>query len=180
MSIEKIIKNSESVDLSDSDILEITKGRCSIHTYSDLERFKNINQVLGLYGCAVILYQHEEDYGHWVTLFRVNDDTLEFFDPYGIPIDEELKQSPFNTRRHQGAIVPHLSHLIDQSGYKLIQNTRKLQSFKEDVNTCGRWISLRVRWRYVPLEKFVEMFSGTHFDGDFYVSALTLLFSEGT
>ena len=47
MSIEKIIKNSEVVDLSDSDILNITNGRCDIHTYSDLERFRTTDQVLG-------------------------------------------------------------------------------------------------------------------------------------
>jgi hypothetical protein len=173
MSIEKIIQKSEVVDLSDTDILNITNGRCAIHTYADLERFRTIDQVLGDWNCAVILYQHEEDFGHWVTLFKVDKNTLEFFDPYGIEIDRELKQSPFNTRRHQGKIVPHLSHLIKQSRYRLIQNRKKLQSFKQDVNTCGRWVSLRVRWRYIALEKFVQMFSGTHFDGDFYASALT-------
>ena len=177
-SIDDIIKDSEKVSLSDTDILNITDHKCTILTYQDLERFNTIDEVLGTFGAVVILYQHDQNFGHWVALFRVNDTILDFFDPFGIKLDTELKFSPFNLRLHQGKEVKHLSHLIDQSRYKLIQNTTKFQEEVSDVNTCGRWCALRVRFREISLKRFSKIFAKTDcYTPDWIVSALTLLFS---
>jgi hypothetical protein len=170
----KILK-AEDYDLSDNDILRITDNKTKIFLYSDLEQFDNIDQILEPYGCCVILYQLEENMGHWVCLIK-NNNTLEFFDPYGLSIDEELKYSEFNLRRHRGVKTPHLTALINKSNYKLITNTSKLQNFKEHVNTCGRWVSMRIRFKDVSLKRFIELFTKNKcYDGDWFVSAMTLL-----
>jgi hypothetical protein len=171
----KILK-AEDFDLSDSDILRITDNKTKIYLYSDLEQFDNIDEILEPYGCCVILYQLEQNVGHWICLIKNKNDTLEFFDPYGLSIDEELKYSEFNLRRHGGVVTPHLTALIDKSNYKLITNTAKLQKFKEHVNTCGRWVSMRIRFKDVSLSKFIKLFTDNKcYNGDWFVSAMTLL-----
>jgi len=178
-SIDTLIKNSEKVSLSDSDILKITENKCKVFAYQELENYKTIDQALGEHGAAVILYQHEENFGHWVAVFKVNENTIEFFDPYGISMDSEIEFSPYQIRRHEGTKVAHLSHLIEQSEYDLIENKVPLQKNKKDVNTCGRFSALRIRFRNIPLKEFYNMLRNTKcYDPDFMVSAMTLLFTS--
>ena len=178
-SIDTIIKDGEKVSLSDTDILNITDNKCKVMRYQDLENYDNIDQALEPHGAIVLLYQHEADFGHWVAVFKVNNSTIEVFDSYGIPIDSEIDFSPFQIRRHKGEKVAHLTHLIEQSQYtKVLENKVPLQNDKKDVNTCGRWASIRIRFRDVPLKQFDKMFRNTSCgDSDFTVTALTLLFS---
>jgi len=174
--IDKDILRAEDYDLSDDDILRITDNKTKIFLYSDLEQVDNIDDILNPYGCCVILYQLEANVGHWVRLIKHKNNTLEFFDPYGMSIDEELKNSKYNLRRHRGVITPHLTALIDKSNYKLISNDFKLQKFKEHTNTCGRWVSMRIRFKDVSLGKFIKLFTDNKcYDGDFWISAMTLL-----
>lgn len=174
--IDKDILRAEDFDLSDDDILRITDNKTKIFLYSDLEQVDNIDDILNPYGCCVILYQLEANVGHWVCLIKHKNNTLEFFDPYGMSIDEELKYSKYNLRRHRGVITPHLTALIDKSNYKLVSNDFKLQKFKEHVNTCGRWVSMRIRFKDVSLSKFIKLFTDNKcYDGDFWISAMTLL-----
>jgi hypothetical protein len=178
-SIDTVIKDAEAISLSDLDILNITDNKCKVMRYKDLEGYKTIDQALGPHGAAVILYQHEEDFGHWVAVFIVDETTIEVFDSYGIPIDSEIEFSPFQLRRHKGK-VPHLTHLIENSPHytTVLENKEPLQKDKKDVNTCGRWAAVRIRFRDVPLKDFDRMFRNTSCgDADFTVSALTLLFS---
>ena len=178
-SIDTIIKDSEKISLSDTDILNITDNKSKVMRYQDLENYDTIDQALEPHGAIVLLYQHEADFGHWVSVFKVNNSTIEVFDSYGIPIDSEIDFSPFQIRRHKGEKVAHLSHLIEQSQYtKVLENKVPLQKDKKDVNTCGRWASVRIRFRDVPLKTFDKMFRNTSCgDPDFTVSAMTLLFS---
>lgn len=178
MSIVEEIKKAESLSLSDDDIRTLTNNKLEIHAYKDLERFNNIDEVLGKNGACVLLYQTKEDYGHWVSIFKVDNNTLEFFDSLGWAMDQELKFSDYNIRVHNGEAVPHLTHLINESHYGLIQNKTKLQKNAYDDNTCGRWASLRVRLRDLTLIHFVNLFTKAHtFEPDFWVSALTVFFS---
>jgi hypothetical protein len=174
--IDKQIYKAEAINLSDSDILRITDNKCNILRYEELENITNIDQILQPYGAAVILYQLEEGYGHWCALIKHSETNLEFFGSYGLQIDEQLKYAKYNLRRHNGIITPHLSHLIENSNYSVTSNTAKLQKFKQDVSTCGRWCSARIRFRDVPIKRFIELFTqNEHYDGDFWVSAMTLL-----
>ena len=174
--IDKDIYRAEDYELSEDDIMRITDNKTNLILYSDLEQVDNINEILNPYDCCVILYQLEQNVGHYICLIKHKNNTLEFFDPYGMNIDEELKYSKYNLRRHRGVITPHLTALIDKSNYKLLVNDNKLQKFKEHTQTCGRWVSLRIRFKDVSLEKFIKLFTHNKcYDGDFWVSAMTLL-----
>jgi hypothetical protein len=176
--IDKNISKSEQIDLSGADIERITDGKCQIMSYEDLQHIQTLDEVLGEFGSAIILYQTKEDYGHWVSLIKYDDrGIIEFFDPYGYGIDEELKIIEQLHLRHDGIKpTPHLTALIRQSPYKVKTNTQKLQKISSEINTCGRWCALRVRFKAASLIKFINLMTkNKHYDGDFWVSALTIL-----
>ncbi len=124
--MDKYLLDSEKIDLSAQDIIDITNDKTNILLYSDLDNINSIDGIFNGKPTATILYQARENYGHWVALLKYNN-TIEFFDPYGMNIDEELQYSEYNLRLHEGQIKPHLSHLLNDSGYKIIQNKAKLQ-----------------------------------------------------
>ena len=170
--IDKNILGSENIDLSGADIERITDGKCKIMAYEDLRSISNIEELLNPHNAVIILYQTKANYGHWVSILKY-DNHIEFFDPYGFGVDEELEIIDHLHLRNQ---TPHLTHLINNSNYKVIFNDKKLQKFSEHINTCGRWVSLRVRFKDVSLKKFINLMTkNKHYDGDFWVSALTIL-----
>ena len=174
--IDKDIERAEDIYLSDEDVIRITDNKCKVLLYSDLEHFHDIDSMLAPHGAAIILYQLEQNVGHWVAVIKRGSKHIEVFDPYALKIDEELQFSQYNLRRHNGMKVPHLSHLLDNSPYTVVYNDTQLQQFKHHVNTCGRWCALRVRFRTDSLDEFVDLFTkNEHYDGDFWVSALTIL-----
>jgi len=170
----ELVENSESISLSDEDIMKICEGKVNIHLYEDLAKFDSIDQALGPHGAMIILYQSKATYGHWVSVFKVDDTTIEFFDSYGFKIDQELPFFEYNLR--QG--VPHLSHLIQNSNYKVITNQIDFQTIRKDSNTCGRYASLRVKMRSTPLKQFQALLlNNPNDDPDYYISALTISYS---
>lgn len=169
-----LITRAESISLSDEDILRICEGKVNIYLYEDLAKFDSIDEALGEHTSMIILYQAKQDFGHWVSVFKVDDNTLEFWDSYGFKLDQELPFFPYNLR--QG--IPHLTHLIQNSNYNLITNQIDFQTVRSDVQTCGRYASLRIRMRKTPLHKFQALLLNNPNDNpDYIVSALTIIFS---
>ena len=170
--IDRNIIQSENIDLSGADIERITDGKCRIIAYEDLSGFLNIDQLLQPHNAVIILYQTKKNYGHWVSILKY-DNNIEFFDPYGFGVDEELEIIEHLHIRNE---KPHLTELLNSSNYNIIVNNKKLQKFAEHINTCGRWCSLRVRFKDVDLKKFTDLMTKNKcYDGDFWVSALTIL-----
>lgn len=176
--IDKKIEQSENIDLSGEDLHRIVDGKARIIKYDDLQHFNSIDEVLGKYGAVIILYETSQNFGHWVCLFRIGERKLEFFDPYGLKLDEELKVAPeFNMREHHGELVAHLTALVELcEDCVVVSNTTQLQKVLRHTNTCGRWVGMRLRFRDVSLSNFITLMTkNKHYDGDFWVSALTLL-----
>ena len=174
--IDRVIERAEDVYLSDTDVLRITDNQCRVILYSDLEQYDDIDSVLRPYGAVIILYQLEQNVGHWIAVIKHGSKHIEIFDPYGMSIDQELQFSQYNLRRHNGKKVPHLTHLLDNSPYKISYNSTQLQEFKHHVNTCGAWAALRVRFRTDSLDRFIELFTDNKcYNGDFWVKSITLL-----
>tara|TARA_R110000803_G_scaffold14544_3_gene40387 strand:- start:50 stop:604 length:555 start_codon:yes stop_codon:yes gene_type:complete len=173
--LDNLVEQAETIPLSGSDLNTITEGKSNILAYSDLEKYQNIDDVLGEFGAAIILYQHDEGFGHWVSIFKIDSKTLYFFDPYSIQIDKEIEFSPFQIKRHHGKIVPHLTDLINNSKYNLIQNKTRYQRFKKDINTCGRWCGHRILHRTMTEKSYSKLMLGNeYYNGDFWVSILTI------
>ena len=169
--LDVIIGDQESIDLSGSDIKEITNNGARVLSYHELVNYSTLDEVLGETQAIILLYETKENFGHWVTVFKINDNTIEFFDPYGLQMDDELNYATYNNQ-------PTLTNLVNAAGYKVVSNSKKLQTFKHEVNTCGRWASLRIKFRDTPLREFQTMFGNNkHYNADFWVSALTYLYT---
>jgi hypothetical protein len=175
--IDGSVRFSENIELTGADIERITNGKCKIMEYGNLKNFKNLDEAFGIHNAIIILYPTTRGHGHWICLILNDNKVLEFFDPYGLKVDEELKIiKKLHLRNGFGGLEPHLTALINQSEYTVISNTKKLQKMHSHVNTCGRWVSLRVRFREISVSAFIDLMTkNACYDGDFWVSSLTLL-----
>jgi len=174
----QLVKQNLNYALGDDDIMAICDGKVKIISYEDLHDYQTIDQLMEPYGAVIILYQATKEIGHWVAVLKHKNRTIEVFGSYGLKIDEQLEFSTYNMKLHGGTAEPHLTNLIDASGYKKIYNHTQLQSYNNNIATCGRYASLRVRFRDMPMEKFVKLFTGASgLSNDEWTTALTLLFS---
>ena len=97
------------IALSDKDIMRLIKGKANLLTYTELQKYNNIDQVLGPYSALVLLYETSKNFGHWVCVFKVNENTIEHFDSYGLKPDDELKFIPEYFREVNYEEIPHLT-----------------------------------------------------------------------
>ena len=173
--MDKIVKKLRDKSLSGEDIMKLVDNKANLITYPELAEYKNIDECLKPHGAAVILVETKENYGHWICIFKQNNKVLEYFDPYGLKVDEALKFIPNNFRIKNNEKFPHLSYLLLNSKYVLTYNHYKLQKFMKDVNTCGRHVAFRLILRNIDLDTYIKLLTKNNsYDPDFWVSALTL------
>lgn len=168
-----LLKYVKKKPLSSEDILTICENGANLLTYPELTKYKTLDEALGRKRALILLYETEQNYGHWVCVFKLNSNTIEHFDPYGLKPDKELKFVPANYRKVSGQDYPHLTALLYNSGYEITYNEYKLQKMKKDTNTCGRWVAMRIAMRMLPLEEFVKLFKLKGLTPDDVVTLLT-------
>lgn len=144
---------------SSKDINDLMKGSCKILSYSDLHKYKSIDDVLAPCGYFVILYLTEKNYGHWVCVLESPSGAVEVFDSYGeFKPDEEQDFIHPSFKRQSYQDQPYLAELLYQSGRKIEYNDYPFQKFADGINTCGRWCVARLNMRRYTLEEFTELF----------------------
>lgn len=141
--------------LSNFDIEKALKGKINIVLYSDIKKFKNLDEFFKPYNAVIILYETGEDMGHWILIMKQIDEAgkfhIEFFDPYGTNLDDTLEYSVKDK-------FPYLTKLIYEDGIDDIRwNNMELQKLENNINTCGRWCVFRVRNRDMCLDCFQDM-----------------------
>ena len=151
-----IIKKLKEIPFSGQNIIEALDGQCKIVKYEDIHTYNTIDDLLKPYGKIAILYQVKPNYGHWCCLFLTGPDlkTLEFFDPYGMKIDEQLEFIKPEFRKQSNQDYPYLADLMMRSKYKLQYNDKKLQIRNNDVSTCGRHVCMRLILADSPLNVY--------------------------
>lgn len=172
MSLDKYVRNGESVDLSGEQVSKITNGKANIMSYGDLGGFNNIDMVFGNFHCLIVLYEIRKNFGHWVLLIRRSKlNEIEFFDPYGLDVDAELNYNN-NYYRDEGS---HLKYLLKISGYNIKVNKYQFQQYKEQVNTCGRHTALRCKMSHLSLDQYKKfLFNNKEKTPDYWATCLTL------
>lgn len=174
------IEKAQSVLLTDGDIDHFTYGRCNIFTTPELNDVSSMDELLGKHGAAAILYEtsiegHTAN-GHWCALTKRSSDTVEFMDPYGIRIDDEEKwmSSEFKVQTQQ---YSRLTQLINDPScpYRVVYNREVLQKLSPKINTCGRYVALRIRLKQLSLLDFVKLLKSDGFTPDGWVTAMTIL-----
>ena len=160
--------------LSNWEILKYLDDECNIILYTELKDYNNINEVLGLHKKAVILYQNDENSGHWTCLYKnQTPNTIYFFDSYGLMIDKEFKFITKNIKKQLGIDYNYLSKLLYDSKNKIEFNEHQLQTYKTGYNTCGRWVSYRLKHNNLDIDQFNELF--TNFKNkDLIITLLTI------
>ena len=93
-----------------------------------------------------MLTETEPDHGHWQLILRDNEQ-FEFFDSYGDPPSTILNFIPKYMMKLLGNDYNEdIGHILKsiQRNDKLTINKYPFQSELNNVNTCGRWVALRV------------------------------------
>ena len=171
--MDKIIeKNISKISLSGSELIKLVDGKTNVIRYSDLSNYKDIDDVVE-YSTAIILYRTNDNYGHWTCIIKHNG-YYEFFDPYGMYDTEILNMIGNKTNVNMGQNRPYLTELFLKSPYNVIYNDYKLQKInKQNNNTCGRWVALRIQMKDIKLNKFVKLMTTNKYNPDTMVSMLT-------
>lgn len=142
-------------------------SQCRWLMYDQLQEFNSIEQLMEL-GAVVILLQIESSsrnsVGHFILLLD-HKTHYEHFDSYGLNMDEELRITQ----------EKHLTRIFKMGRKPLIDNTKKLQTFREDVNTCGRWVVARLLLRHLELDEFLKLIQHFKVLYDDLVSIMTML-----
>ncbi len=152
--MDKIIKQLTSEPLSGKEMMRATDDETTVLAYEDLRDVNNIFDILGPNNNFTLLYETQPNYGHWTAvLYHPEINTIEFFDPYGKPIDSQLEYiTDPNIPRD-----PLLSELILDTDSKIIYNNKPLQKLGKDISSCGRHVALRINMRDIPLEEYQDM-----------------------
>lgn len=160
--------------LSNDEILKSLENKANLISYTDAHKYKTLDSLLGRYGACVILYETKKLYGHWCCIFKLNNKCVEFFDPYGIMPDSELKFINKEYQKESRQDFPYLTKLMIDSPYILSYNHHRFQEYKKGVNSCGRWVVCRLLFRFLDLDRFIAIFGKKRkYTSDFYATLLT-------
>lgn len=144
---------------SDSDIRTMLRGNVKIMTYKDLTNYPTIEKALEEFGRIALLYETKDNFGHWCCVFYGPKNRIYFFDPYGIRIDDQLLYIDPKFRMKNNQDFRYLSYLLKNTDKKIDYNDYSLQSEKEGVNTCGRWVVVRMMFNFLDSDEFAKLFS---------------------
>lgn len=165
--MEQIVRKFIAHTLSGEDILNICDGEANILATSTLNKYNNIDDVLGRYDACILLYDLPTgEPGHWSCIMKISDRLLEFFCPYGLKPDEANEVT-------RGG--DHILRLIANSDYKVLYSDKQLQRYADNVNVCGRYVGLRIALRELSLKGYIDLLTkNKHYTPDFWVTVLTL------
>jgi hypothetical protein len=174
----KNIKYFENIALSNHDILRLLNNKCNIILYPDLYKYKDINEILNPYNCCIILYEARQNYGHWCALIKTNNESIEFFNPYGGFPDKSLDHISMKFRIKSNQFLPYLSMLMYKSTYNLYYNEYQFQIKDYDIKTCGRHCVVRALCKDLNIYEYKDLLDKlckkmrTNYDG--IVTILTI------
>jgi len=127
--------------------LESKFPHCKIVKYADLDIYRDIYELLpNQMDFCFILTESKHNEGHWTVLLR-DGSNFEYLDSYGDSPKSILdfipkymnKQLGNNWSQDLGKIIKSI-----KPSDKFLYNKNPLQQEMQHVNTCGRWVILRV------------------------------------
>jgi len=134
---KEMLKILKKIPVEDSDINEISP-ETKVITYGELKNYNDINELLPNNNSSIIiLYEQEENTGHWVAIKRLND-CIYYFNSYGGDIDAPLKWSKSKNKK-LGQGTPYLKILLQKTPLKVFHNVKQYQSDDPNITTCGLW-----------------------------------------
>jgi hypothetical protein len=135
------MKKTLEYSLSDSDIRHILGHDCKIVEYTDLDKYRDMNDLLpNEKDYVIILIESKQNSGHWTSIAKANK-RFTLFDSYGCKLEDELNFISKAMNRMLVQSKSEIQNLIDSvpDDYEVIYNKTKLQEEKPDISTCGRY-----------------------------------------
>jgi arsenate reductase-like glutaredoxin family protein len=142
---DELAKMITSVDID----RYLNEGSTKIIKYSELGKYYNdtVEELLPHdKDYRIILIEQNYNSGHWVCIMRYGK-TIEWFDSYGIKPPNELNFISTIKNKMLGQSKRTLTDLLGDAhsrGWEVVYNKKKLQKLKAGINTCGRWVLLRI------------------------------------
>lgn len=172
------VRKYEAIALSDKDLANLLDHENKLVMYPDLIKYNNIDDVLGPNGMCTLLFESRKNYGHWCCLWKLNDDTVSFFNSYeGLP-DDTLDYINKNFADISNQNYPYLSRLLYSCPYKLTYNQYPYQEKGKQIKTCGRHVVVRLWCRDLSdkqYHSYVKYFCKQyHLNADEFVTLLTM------
>lgn len=173
MNLSSIVNKAISIDLDGMNMKELTLNKYEVVVYEDIVKYKSLKDLLGPNKGVILLYETTSKYaGHWTCVWISEQNKIMFFDSYGFAPDEEIKYSQYLINSVQKRL---LTSLFIKDGRNIEFNKYRLQKWKNKVNTCGRWVALRIRWRHLSHQEFFRLFNNLPESPDFWATILTFL-----
>jgi hypothetical protein len=152
--MEETKEGQEDYCLSDGDIKRVCE--CTgliIVKYPDLARFATWKDFMKnrARAAAVLFLVQSEVSGHWIAAFDGPDGkSAHVWDPLGLPLDGQRAAISKATQARLGETKGEFARLLataEAAGIRAVVNHKEFQEFKPSINTCGRWVALRLLHR---------------------------------
>jgi len=150
-------------NITSSDLVRYFGDEAKDHIlrYSELAKYKNLLELLPKNKAyKIILIEEERNLGHWVLITRQGN-TIEFFNSYGQQPEAGKKLLGQYKNRMMGQDNDEIKRLFaTQPRMKFVYNDFPFQKLKDGVNTCGRWVILRIitmKDLEMDLKEFTEL-----------------------
>jgi hypothetical protein len=124
--------------------------------YNDLNKIKNSVELFGDYNKVIILYLlQSKTMGHWVCLFKDNNNNINFFDSYGHSPDYEIDKLTKQERDELDEKRNTIQNLFNKNDV-IIYSNRQLQG--KGTDTCGCFVSHRLNYYNIPNKVYRHKF----------------------
>lgn len=145
--------------LDDSDVKRVSGlPNLRVVRYPDMARFPTWDAMLGPAGAAAVLFLTESaTSGHWLAAFNGPDDTAHIFDPLGIGLDKQKDELGAEKASELGQDRAEFSRLLKTTSRRPVVNHEDFQAFNPQVQTCGRWVGLRIAAKDMKDSQFKSM-----------------------
>ncbi len=168
----EVLNKKLEYSLSGDDIMKALNHKCNLISYNEIINYDNIYDLLGPYKKCVILYMNSVNYGHWTCVYEYNNKII-FFDSYGNKPDTQGKFTTNFINKEFNQNFPHLVKMMYNSGLPVEYNEYQLQRFKQGINTCGRWVCVRLLYPNYSVEEFKNIFKNRSLSPDIIICLLT-------
>ena len=145
--------SSEAYCLSDDDVRRVAgKTGLLITRYPELSKYATWDDFMHnqAQAAAVLFLVQSATSGHWMAAFNGPDNTAYVWDPLGLPLDKQRAVLTAEKRSELGEDQAEFARLLASAkaaGKKVSVNHTEFQEFAPSVNTCGRWVGMRVLHR---------------------------------
>jgi len=138
--------------------IKLLNPDAKILKYPDLYKYDSVEEIFGDKRKVIILYLMINDsVGHWTTLF-LNQDGINFFDPYGVPPDFEFELLSKRKRTQLDQEQDYLLQML--SPHKVIFNNITYQ--EQGTMTCGCFVSHRLNHSHLNDPQYFSIFADSN------------------